>query len=171
MEYCHRLVHEYSILEQAQIYRFLRVIGHVERSKARDKIVRRLKEQWNIHELTYGGRKHIASRPDILPVRRYKGQIACFWVLMEYIERIDSHYATGTFSRISMEIGARDYNIVYVEPGQERLCVANIAQGGDTKYIVVVQGKEQIPLITGDKIHIFAIVSPHGETEYYEVKE
>ncbi len=98
---------------------------------------------------------------------RYYEQIKCFWILLDYIDKVSRHFATGTFSRISMETGAKDYSIVHVAPGLERRCNSHMAQGGDTRYFVVVDDPAQIPLIKGDRIHTFATVSKTGQTQYY----
>jgi hypothetical protein len=113
------------------------------------------------------GRYYYAKGPGFSPTGKYKAQIICFWVLLGYICKVDKHCATGTFSRISMEIDGRDYDIVYVQKGQERLCNANMRSGGDVRYFVVVEDVSQIPLIKGEKVHTFATVSEEGKIQYY----
>ena len=99
-------------------------------------------------------------------LREYSA-IICFWILLDYIGKADRHYATGTFTRISMEIGDKDYSIVHVPVGAEKLCSSNIAKAGETRYFVVVDDVSQIPLIKGEKIHSFATVSKTGRIQYY----
>jgi hypothetical protein len=120
-------------------------------------------------KIKYDNRTYFVGGPKVsLKKGRYKEQIICFWVLLDYIDKVDRHYATGTFSRISMEIGNKDYSIVHVGPGLERFCNSHMERGGETRYFVIVDDPAQIPLIKGDKIHSFATVSQTGQIQYYE---
>lgn len=169
MEYCWQLIHEYSILQQSQIFSLIKRFGNYDR-KARYRLVERLKEQWHIHTVIHSEEKYLANKASLLPESRYKKQITCFWILLDYFSQVDSHYATGTFTRISMEIAGKDYGIVYVEKGQEQLCMSYIRKGGDALYIVVVEDTVQIPLINSYKIRTFATVGKYGGIEYYTVR-
>lgn len=168
LEYCWQLVQEYSILEKTQIYNLLKRVGKLKKNQ-RHGIVRGLCKQWHIHEIVYEGRNYLANRPKLLPTGQYKKQIVCFWILLDYLTQIESHYATGTFSRISLVINKKDYDIIYVEKGSESLSVGNIQKAGETSFIVVVEDSSQIPLIRSDKIRMYATVSK-SEVTYYTMK-
>ena len=170
LQYCFGLISEYKILDSAQLYALLKKEGQMSKNQ-RHYIVKSLQTRGLARQMSQGGRKYYVVAPGIAPTSKYKAQIICFWVLLEYIGKVDTHYATGTFSRIGVEIDGRDYAIVYVEKGQERLCNANMQAGGDVRYFVVVEAVEQIPLIVGDKIHTFATVSGEGKVEYYSQGE
>jgi len=166
LQYLCRLIHEYGMLDSAQLYVLLKRYGETGKNE-RHAIVKSLHERGYARWVSHGDRSYYISGPGITLTGKRKFQIICFWVLLDYIHKVDSHHATGTFSRISMEINGRDYDIVYVEIGQERLCNANMRAGGDVRYFVVVEDVKQIPLIKGDKIHTFATVSAKGQVEYY----
>lgn len=166
LDYCCQLIQEYSILDSAQLFVLMKKSDRLSK-RQRHSIGKNLYQRGFALQIIYGGRKYYAKSPGIDPTGKYRLQIICFWVLLDYICKVDKHYATGTFSRISMEIDDRDYDIVYVKKGQERLCNSNMRSGGDVKYFVVVEDVKQIPLIKGDKIHTFATVSAKGQVEYY----
>ena len=166
MEYCLELIREYSVLDSAQLFVLMKKAPHINKRR-RHYIGKSLYARGFARTITYGGRRYYTASPGILPTGKFKAQIVCFWVLLDYICRVDKHGATGTFSRIYMEIDGRDYDIVYVEKGQERLCNANMRAGGDVRYFVVVEDAAQIPLIKGDKIHTFATVTEQGKVDYY----
>lgn len=163
--YCYRLIQEYEILDSAQLYTLLKRAGRSK--KERNHIVTGLYIRSLARRIALGARSYFVKGPGITPTGKHKAQIICFWVLLDYIHKVDSHHATGTYSRISMEIDGRDYDIVYVKEGEERLCNANMCAGGDVRYFVVVEDVSQIPLIKGDKVHTFATVSEQGKAEYF----
>ena len=166
LDYCHRLILEYSVLDSAQLFVLMKN-SKLLNKRQRHYIGKSLSARGLALKITQNGRNYFAKAPGISPTGKYHAQILCFWVLLDYIGKVDCHTATGTFSRISMEIEGRDYDIVYVKKGQERLCNANIARGGDTRYFVVVEEAEQIPFIKGKHIHSFATVSETGHVQYF----
>lgn len=169
MDYCNQLIREYTVLDSAQIFGLLKNVGGIKK-KPRQRIVKGLYLRGLAREIRYNGRSYYAKAPGILPTGKYHAQIICFWILLDYISKVDSHHATGTFSRISMEIEGRDYDIVYVKKGAERLCIANLKHNREMRYFVVVEDVSQIPLIQSDKIHTFATVSSDGKIKYYAMK-
>lgn len=170
LEYCWQLIQEYSILQIAQIYVLLKKHCGLDKSK-RHNLVRSLCRQWHIHEISHNGVKYLANKPDMRPNGRYAKQITCFWVLLDYFHQTEKHYATGSFTRISMEIAGQDYSIVYVSNGEEKLCMANIEKSGSTKFIVVNEDVNQILMIHSEKIRIFATVDEKGKVSYFKGKE
>ena len=166
LDYCRLLIQEYTILDSAQLFVLMKKSEQLTKRR-RHYIGKSLHKRGLALFTTHGGRKYYAKGPGASPTGKYMAQIICFWVLLDYICKVDKHYATGTFSRISMEIDGRDYDIVYVQKGQERLCNANMRSGGDVRYFVVVEDVSQIPFIKNDKIHTFATVSGEGRIEYY----
>lgn len=169
LEYCYRLIQEYSILDSAQLFVLMKRADYLNK-RQRHHIGKSLQARGLALKTARDGRNYFAKGPGLSPTGKFRAQIVCFWVLLDYIGRVDSHHATGMFSRITMEIDGRDYNIVYVKKGHERLCNANMRAGGDTRYFVVVEDVAQIPLIKGDKIHTFATVSDTGRVEYYSLE-
>ncbi|WRS28455.1 DUF5697 family protein [Oscillospiraceae bacterium MB08-C2-2] len=170
MEYCWQLVQKYSILQGTQLYVLLKRHAGLSKNN-RHKLFRALCRQWHIHELELSGIKYLAQQKELQPVGRYAAQIACFWVLLDYFDQVERHFATGSFTRISIEIAGQDYSIVYVANGEERLCMENMKKGGDTRYIAVLEDTGQLPLIHDKKLRAFAVVSTIGEITYYTPRE
>ena len=170
LEYCWQLVHEYAILHNAQIHVLLKKHTSLKR-RERYHIAEDLRKQWCIWDVYYNDTHYIANDKKMIPKGRYMKQIACFWVLLDYFDKVSSHYATGTFTRISMEIAGQDYSIVYVGVGEEGLCRLNIEKSSGTRYIVVVEDISQLALIKSSKIRTFAIVDDIGNIRYYTPKK
>ena len=167
-DYCCLLIREYVVLDCAQLFTLLKKHSEIPDTQRR-KIELAICGRKYARKIRYADRTYLVAGPKVsLNKGRYKEQIICFWVLLDYIDKVDRHYATGTFSRISMEIGEKDYSIVHVSPGLERLCNSHMEQGGETRYFVIVDDPAQIPLIQGDRIHTFATVSKTGQIQYYE---
>lgn len=170
LRYCHRLIQEYGVLDSAQLYVLLKRHRQISKKK-RYYIIKNLYMQNLARRVLIDDRSYFVRGPGISPTGKYKSQIICFWVLLDYIHKVDNHHAVGTFIRISMEIDGRDYAIAHVKNGEERLCNANIRAEGDVRYFIIVEDVSQIPLIKGDKIHTFATVSEQGKVEYYSKGE
>jgi hypothetical protein len=168
-DYCCRLIKEYAILDSAQVFALM--IRAWQLSKHRmEYIAKSLCARGYALKVVEGDRSYLARSPGIMPTGKYRAQITCFWVLLDYIDKVDSHFAAGMFSRITLEIGGRNYGIMYVKAGQERLCNANMRSGGENRFFVVVEDVSQIPLIKGDNIHTFATVSEQGKVEYFALE-
>jgi len=166
-EYCCRLLAEYEVLDCAQLLSILRRYGGMNYSR-RYKIVRTMYYGQYIRKITAFDRTYFISRPGIEIKGRIRQQIFCFWLLMDYLDRVDRHYSTGIAGcPISMEIDGRDYSIMYVERGKEMACSYQMECGGVTRYFVLVEALEQIPLIKGEQIHAFAMLDGRNTVHYY----
>lgn len=167
LDYCCRLIREYTALDCAQLFSILRRYGRMSSAK-RSKIIRAMRYGQYAKKITYEDRTYFISRPKVQIQGQLKQQVRCFWVLMDYLDRVNQHYATGTPNcLISMEIENRDYSIFYVERGKERLCSYQMEQGGVTRYFILVEDLEQIPLIKGEQIHAFALLDEKNTVHYY----
>ena len=167
MEYCRMLLREYSVLDCAQLFTLMKKHGNIGK-KQRGNMEKVMIHLQYLRRIKYDGRSYLIGNPRImLKQAKFRELTICFWILLDYIDKVDQHHATGTFSRISMDIGGKDYSVVYVAPGLERFCNTHMAQGGETRYFVVVDSAEQIPLIKGDNIHTFATVTKSGQVQYY----
>ena len=170
LEYCWQLIQEYSILHNAQIHVLLKKHSSLTKND-RHRLFKSLRKQWRIRDVHHNDSHYITNNAKMTPTGNYQKQIACFWVLINYFDKAQNHYATGTFTRISMEIEGRDFSIVYVGIGDEALCQVNIEKGGETMYIVVVENIEQMKLIHSEKIRTFAMVDEKGKVRYFTVKK
>lgn len=166
-EYCCRLLLEYSALDSAQLFSLMKLYGELPKQK-RKQMVQHIRNQQYAYVIQQEDRYYYVRRRKIAIEGRVKAQVMCFWVLLKYLNKVDRHYASGTGSSvISMEIGGRDYSIIYVEPGKEVMCSYSMEKGGVTRYFVVVDDAGQIPLIKGEHIHAFVTVSKRREVRYY----
>lgn len=169
LEYCRTLMVEYGALDSAQLFTLLKKYGQIP-DKQRLQISKTLCREQCARRISFEGRSYFVRHPKIRIRGRMQQQIRCFWVLLDYLDRADRHYATGTpSSLISMEIDGRDYSILYAERGKERMCCYQMSQGGTTRYFVVVEDIRQIPLIKGEQIHAFALLDERNTVKYYQV--
>lgn len=167
LDYCCRLLREYTALDCAQLLSILRRYGQMPYAK-RTKMVRAMCYGQYAKKIAFENRTYFISRPKVRIEGRLSQQILCFWVLMDYLDRVDKHYASGTASSlISMEIEGRDYSILYAGRGKERLCSYQMETGGVTRYFILIEDSGQIPLIKGERIHAFAQLDERNTVHYY----
>lgn len=167
LEYCRELLLEYTALDSAQLYSLLKRYSDFSRKK-RLRFCKALCTAQYARWVEIGDRRYFTVRPGVRIEGRLRQQISCFWVLLDYFDRVERHFATGTpGSLISMEIGGRDYSILYAERGKERACCYSMEQGGETRYFVMIEDLSQIPLIKGNRIHAFAILDEKNTIQYY----
>lgn len=167
LEYCCALMMEYTALDCAQVFTLLKKYGQIP-DKQRLNIVKAMCAQKYAQKITVGDRSCLIRHPRVQVAGRLMQQIRCFWVLLDYLDRVDRHFAAGTpSSLISMEIGGRDYSILYCERGKERMCNYQMERGGETRYFVVVEDAAQIPLVKGGRIHAFASLDEKNTVHYY----
>lgn len=169
LEYCAALMTEYTALDCAQVLTLLKRYGGLSRHD-RNHIVKLLC-QGHAKKVETGERSYLVRRP-----LRVEGpllwQVRCFWVLLDYLDRVDHHCAANTPSGlISMEIGGRDYSVLYVPKGKERMCSYSMERGGKIRYFVVVEDLAQIPLIRGTQIHAFALLDERNTVRYYAAEK
>ena len=171
LDYCCQLMMEYTALDSAQLYLLLKRFSPYSRKK-RLQFCRALCRSQYARQMESEGRHYFILRPKIKIEGRLKQQVCCFWLLLDYIDKADRHFATGTPGcLISMEIAGRDYSILYAEQGKERLCSYLMEQGGTTRYFVLVENLSQIPLIKGGQIHAFAMLDEKNTIHYYSGTE
>lgn len=167
LDYCCNLMVEYSALDCAQIFSLLKRYGGYNR-KQRMRLCQALCRSGHARELKVNNRHYFVRRFQVKIEGEIKKRIQCFWVLLDYMNQVDQHYASGTpSSLISMEIDGRDYSILYAETGKEKLCNYQMERGGVTRYFVVVENLSQIPLIKGEQIHAFVLLDEKNTVHYY----
>lgn len=168
LEYCCKLMLEYSALDSAQLFTIIKQYGEQSKSK-RKQLVQQMRQMQYAYIVRKEDRIYYVRRRKIEIEGQIKAQVICFWVLLKYLNRVDRHHASGTPSSvISMEIEGRDYSIIYVEQGKELMCSYSMEKGGVTRYFVVVEDAAQIPLIKGDQIHAFVTVDEVRQVQFYK---
>ena len=169
LEYCAALLTEYTALDCTQVLTLLKRYGGLSR-RDRNHIAKLLC-QGHAKRIEAGERSYFVRRP-LRVEGRLLWQVRCFWVLLDYLDRVDHHCAANTpSSLIFMEIGGRDYSILYVPKGMERMCSYSMERGGKTCYFVVVEDLAQIPLIRGTQIHAFALLDERNTVRYYAAEK
>ncbi len=169
LEYCAALITEYTALDCAQVLTLLKRYGGLSR-RDRNHIAKLLC-QGHAKRIEAGERSYFVRRP-LRVEGRLLWQVRCFWVLLDYLDRVDRHCAANTPSSfISMEISGRDYSILYVPRGKEQAYSYAMERGGKTRYFVMVEDLAQIPLIRGAQIHAFALLDERNTVRYYAAEK
>lgn len=164
--YLWKLVQEYEVLRKAQLFVFLKKMKEFSRNE-RYRIVKSLMEQIRIFPHEFDRKAYLSSRKLSNITSTQHKRIQCFWLLLDYMQSVDEHFSTGTYSRISMILNGKDYDILYVEAGEEKICLSHIEHNGKTDYIVVVEDNTQISNLTHPQIKAYATVTDIGEITYY----
>lgn len=167
LDYCCNLLEEYRALDCAQVFSLLKRYGGYGR-KERMRICRAICWAGRAKEIKASDRRYLVRSSKIIPEGKILQQVRCFWVLLDYIGQVDQHYASGTpSSLISIEIGGRNYSILYAELGKEKACRYQMERGGVTRYLILVEVVSQIPLLKGEQIHAFALLDERNTVHYY----
>lgn len=101
------------------------------------------------------------------------GLLKALWVLVDLIDRVEYHATANKPAKIIFAIDGQVYEIVYVPQGSEKAINPIMAEKYDasTRYMVLVDQVEQIPLVEFPNIWGYCTVSPTGEVQYYEKEE
>ena len=98
------------------------------------------------------------------------GIIKAFWILLDYIDRIEYHCA-GTFPiLLSFFLDAEFYEVTYIPPDQEAL-ICRVLPGKPEeigKRIVIVEDAGQIDRLNIPGAGGFCTVSDKGAIQYYK---
>lgn len=156
-----RVLSAYNSLYEEQVYRLF--------SGKRDKIVQILRiliKQSRIHfDETYGYLYFDQPSTD------YK-TLQCFWVLLDFIEKIGIHMPGSYPVVISYFAGQEVYEIIYIGIGEETIIqytFQTLLSKTPAKRIIVVECPEQIPNCMIPNTVGYCVVSKDGEVEYYQI--
>lgn len=72
------------------------------------------------------------------------GTIAAFWVLLDFIDRVEYHTASDFPVKISFFCDGEFYEIIYIEEGQEVLLSHALTEKEPARRIILVESPEQI---------------------------
>lgn len=112
------------------------------------------------------GRLSASSECDAAPD---KGMIAAFWVLLDFIDRVEYHTASDFPVKISFFCTGEMYEIVRIAFGQEVL-ITHALPKEDARRIILVDCPEQMEAIHIPGIAGFCTVDPDGATHYYKLE-
>ncbi len=96
------------------------------------------------------------------------GMIAAFWVLLDFIDRVDYHTASDFPVKISFFSDDEMFEIIHVPYGQEVLVTYALSTKDDTRRIILVDSPNQIDAIHIPTVSGFCTVDPDGTTHYYK---
>lgn len=187
--YIEEFVAEYGIVHRAQAYAILKKAGI--KKEGRNWIINNGLRQRKYFE--FGD--FFVREPQFEEISADQHRIVkSIWVLLEYIEMVDRHYALAEFSNIGFEARASQVEIAVVSPGGEDSAAffLNKARAEmlkkmsyavlmkylndkqaqaveDTKYIIVVEDEGQIRDLHIEQVLSFAIVSDTGKTSFYTI--
>lgn len=101
------------------------------------------------------------------------GTISAFWVLLDFLERVDYHTASDFPVSISFFTSEGDaYDIISIAPGQENTMNHALwyLKGEDLpRRLVVVESPDQIPKLKIANVAGFCTVASSGEVSYYHI--
>jgi hypothetical protein len=154
----------YKTLTDEQIYRF-----YPGKESAIKKLLTRLTQQGRVFRNHKKRRYSINTECDgkIDPYL-----IAAVWVLIDFIDKVEYHYASDFPVKICFFADGEIYEIIHVPYEQEMLM--NHALTGksetDTRRIVLIDSPEQIGAINIPNISGFCSVDSGGRVQYYKLE-
>lgn len=98
------------------------------------------------------------------------GMIAAFWVLLDFIDRVEYHTSSDFPVKISFFSENKMYEIIYVAYGQELLVGHALSEKDDARRIIVVDDPKQIEQLNIPGVSGYCTVSPDGQISYYKLE-
>ncbi|MCL2775666.1 MAG: DUF5697 family protein, partial [Oscillospiraceae bacterium] len=114
--------------------------------------------------LTYGGETKQSYDCEL---------IAAFWVLLDFIGKVEYHSPSDYPVRIAFFMNNDLYEIICAEHDKENIINYALSPKNPkqkSNKIIVVDYEEQIPKIKADNIICFCIVGEDGDIAYYDMK-
>ena len=159
-----RVITTYKTLEEKQLYALF---------KGQDAVIKNLlsyfvkqrRIYFNSGKARYSADEYRDGKPDY-------GMIAAFWVLLDFIDKVDHHDAGDFPVKISFLANGELYEIVHVPYGQEHLMnhVFSEKDKSDSRRIILVDKQEQIKSIKIPNTTGFCTVDRDGRVRYYKLE-
>ena len=98
------------------------------------------------------------------------GMVAAVWVLIDFIDHVDFHSVSDYPTKIIFFAEECIFEIIYADSGKEALLNSLLASADDSpsRYLVIVENEEQIPLLKLPNVVAYCTVSPSGDVQYYQ---
>jgi hypothetical protein len=188
-DYIEQFILEYGIVHRAQAFTILKMSG-----------CKKAERNWQI---TNGLRRrkffefgdYFVREPQFDEIsEEQRRMVKSLWVLLEYIDVADRHYALSEFTNIGFETGESQIEIAVVGPGEENSAAFFLGKARaemlkkmsyallmkflndkeaqaveNTKYIVIVEEEGQINKIQIEQVLSFALVCDTGKTSFYTI--
>ena len=155
-----RLVSMYQAISTGQINRFYPELP-------RDKLmllVRRLEKNGRI--------AYDAERELLLYTKDHSpdpSMIKALWVLTDFADALTYHTISDFPVTLTFYTDSDAYAVIHVPPEKEMLMNHALSlKGGAEKRLVIVDGTEQIPLLTFPDIAAFCTVTDTGQVQYFK---
>lgn len=156
-----RVLSAYHTLYIEQIYRLF-----PEKKEKLEQIITILIRQNRIYlDADYNYLYYDKSNPDFKTIQ-------CFWVLLDFIDKVEFHLPGSYPVVISYFARQEIYEIVYIAEGEENIILyafQTLLSDSLGKRIIVVERPEQIPNCMIPNTAGYCIVLESGEIEYYQV--
>ena len=100
------------------------------------------------------------------------GMIAAFWVLLDFIDKVENHLPSDFPVKISFLADGELYEIIYAGYEQENLInhAFSINDEDTTRRIAIVEKAEQIPKLQIPNTTGYCVVSKDGKVHYYKLE-
>ncbi len=99
------------------------------------------------------------------------GMVAAFWVLLDFIDRVEYHTAGEFPVKISFFADGEDYEIIHV-PAESEILIAHALscrRGPPARRLIVIDRLEQINRFKAASIAAFCMAAPDGAVQYYKI--
>lgn len=156
----------YRVLTEEQIMRLHPGKHPGDRKKVKNMLEYMVKQQrvWRSED----GRYYLAARDALDDMDR--GLFAAVWVLTDFMEQVEYHSAGDYPAKLIFFADGEVYEIVHAAQGKEVLMsyVLSDAGGQPSRYLVLVDGPEQISELRIPDVSGYCTVSETGEVQYYQ---
>ena len=159
-----RVVSEYKTLLTAQLYRLFPGKEGVIQTLL-TYMVKQGRIYFNPEAERYSINRDCDTNPD-------PGTIAAFWVLLDFIDKAEYHFAGDFPVKLSFFADCEMYDVIYVPYGQE-MVISHVLKGQPeeaSRRIILIDGQEQIPEINIANTAGFCTVDADGGVHYYKLE-
>lgn len=98
------------------------------------------------------------------------GMIAAFWILLDFIDKVEYHTSSDFPVKISFFYDSEMYEIIHVPFGQEILIGHALLCKDEARRIILVESPEQIENVQVPDVSGFCTVSLDGTICYYKLE-
>lgn len=102
-----------------------------------------------------------------------KKTLAAFDVMLMFIKKLTYQTRFEFPFQICFLTGEQQYQVIYVEPGDEQHinAVLKATDNEDVKYLVIVEDLEQVDKLTIENVYRYCVVHEDGKVDGYALEE
>ncbi len=112
----------------------------------------------------------ITRQADFLPSQ---GQLAAFWVMLDFLPKITYHIPGSFPIQIAFFIGNESYEIIHVPEEKEAViahALTTLPLEENQKRILIVDNKQQITRLSLSDVTAYCMVTPDGTVTYFNLQ-